>query len=104
MAIPTGADLTYVERFFFQTRVTGAVPTQPLNYLKRAYWGEQGFTGTFRDQERQWVRKIIIDNGGTPTSTRYLSTLLIEALSALGVTPSVRLQENWLKLYKNYNP
>ena len=93
-----------IERNFFEQRVTGAARTDSLALLKRRYWGGLSLTGDYADMERKWLRKIITDNAQTPTATFYISILLSQALSALGVALSKSQAENWIRLFKNYSP
>ena len=104
MAVSGSGYLREKERFWFSTRVTGSTNQMPLNELKRTYWTAQSLTGTYAMQERLWLKKIITDNGATPSATNSVATLLKEALSALAVTPTIRQTENWMTLYGRYNP
>ena len=76
----------------------------PLGQLKRTYWTSLGLAGTYAEQQRRWLKKLITDNGATPSATNQVATLLKEALSALGIVPSIRQTENWFTLYMRYNP
>lgn len=98
-------DLSQIEREFYQTRLTGASAQTPINSLRMLYWKQLGLTGgTYADLERQFYRKVITDQGATPSNTRYLSLLVREAVSALGKTATPNLNQNKLTVYKNYNP
>ena len=104
MAVSGSGYLKERERFWFQSRVTGSTNQMPMNELKRAYWTGLGLTGTFAMLERLWLKKVIIDNGQTPSATNNVATLLKEALSALAIVPTIRQNENWMILYGQYNP
>ena len=93
-----------IERDWFLARVNIGTGQVTNDQLKRIYFNTQSFTGTLPDQERQWLRKVITDEGNTPTVTSYISTLLTEVLIALGVTPTKFQDENWIRFYINYNP
>lgn len=103
MAVSTSKRLSEVIRFWYATRVAG-LPYVGIQQLQTTYWNSLGFAGKLGDQERKFYRKIITDQGKTPSVTPYISTLVKEAVSAIGVVPSVRLSENLMKLYTNYNP
>ena len=104
MAVSGSQYLRERERFWFSTRVTGSTNQMPMNQLKRTYWTAQGLIGTYAMQQILWLKKVITDNLQTPSATSSIATLLSEALSALGIVPSVRQKENWMKLYGGYNP
>ncbi|MBI2601410.1 hypothetical protein HYW42_05690 [Candidatus Daviesbacteria bacterium] len=98
------ASLQQLERDWLLARVNPGTAQVTNDQLKRTYFNGQSFTGTLRDQEKQWLRKVITDALGTPSNTPYLGTLLIETLVALGVTPTKFMNENWRLLFINYNP
>lgn len=102
--VPAGKKLSEIERSFFEQRATGFPRSTSTNNLKKRYWNSLGLTGDFADLERKWLRKIITDNSQTPSNTLYVSTLLSQALSALGIAPGKSQDENFIRLYKNYNP
>ena len=104
MAVSASQYVKERERFWFSSRVTASTNQMPFNQLKRTYWTGLGLVGTFAMQERLWLKKIITDNGATPSATNNVATLLKEALSALGIVPSIRQTENWFTLYMRYNP
>jgi len=93
--------LSELERKYFVEKVGGAETNEPLNGLKRRYW-LSSFSGDrntgMNDLEKDWLRKIINDNGGTPTSD-YLSTLYVEAVAALSGDPTKYINENKKQVY-----
>lgn len=103
MAVSTSVRRTEQERFWFQTRIADST-TMPLTQLKKTYWTSLTLGGTYREQEILWLKKLITDNGQTPSAGNRRSQLLREALSALAIVPSIRESENWSKLYTQYNP
>lgn len=90
------ASLSELERRYFVSKVGGSTTDEPLSNIKRRYWlgllGGDKNTG-FNDLEKNWLKKIINDNGATPSSN-YLSTLYIEAVSSLGGKPTKYINEN----------
>ena len=106
MPVGTGTGLPQLERTWLLQRVTGATSQTPLSQLRREYYIAQ-VGGTFtsvHDYQKRWLRKIITDNAGTPTSTIYTSTLLKEVLAVLGYNVSPSIAQNWQTLYRNFNP
>lgn len=95
--------LQQIERNWLLARVNIGSGQVTNDQLKRTYFNTQSFTGTLPDQEKQFLRKAINDNGKTPSSN-YTGTLLIEALVALGVEPTKFINKNWRRLFLNYSP
>ena len=99
MATGTGTRLSELERTWFQQKLTGANARTPLGELKKLYYlsvvgsGYSG-TSTLRELEIAWIKVRIVDAGGTPTATKYESTLWRELIAALGQTPSRFTEEN----------
>lgn len=93
--------LTELERRYFTKKNGGALPKEPLNNMKKRYWlgvfGGDRSTG-FQNLEKQWLKKIIDDNGGTPSSN-YLSTLYLEAVAALGGEVTKYFNSNKRQIY-----
>ena len=93
--------LTELERRYFVEKAGGAVPSEPLNNIKRRYWldsiGGDRNTG-FNDLEKDWLRNIINDNGGTPSSNRT-SDLFVQAVAALGGDPTKYINQNKKQVY-----
>lgn len=104
MALSTSKFSNEVMRFWFSSRVPGSGPQTPLGELQRKYWYSLGLNGTFDEQQRKWLRKIITDAGKTVGGSNNVPQLLIEALDAQGIVPSKFIQENWDKLFSTYNP
>lgn len=106
MAVGEGLTLSSIERTWLQSRVTGTTASTPLNELRKLYYAAQvgGTFTTLNEYQNRWIEKVITDNGGTSSSTPFISTLLKEALTTLGLTASTSLSENWRTLYLNYNP
>lgn len=93
---------TEVERAYFVRKAGGANPDETLANIKRRYWlGLLGGATTkgFVSLEKDWLRKIINDNGKVPSSD-YLSSLYIEAVVALGGTPSKFINDNRRLVYQ----
>lgn len=106
MAVGTGTGLPQLERTWLLTRVTDATSQIPLSQLRREYYIAQvgGTFTTINDYQKRWIRKIITDNGGTPSVTISTNTLLKEALAALGLRVGIYESDNWQTLYRGYNP
>lgn len=77
-------NITALERQFLAKHTTGATSQTPLNQLRKevysAYISNTNQDATLKDLELQFLRKIITDNGGTPT--QYVTWQ--EAAQALG--------------------
>lgn len=90
------ASLSELERRYFVEKVGGADRDETLNNIKRRYWlgllGGDRNTG-FRDLERDWLRKIINDNAGTPVG-RQTADLYVQAVAALSGSPTKYINEN----------
>ncbi len=93
--------LSEIKRTFFANRVTGATLAQ----LMRNYFISQGIGGSTNDEmERNWLKKIIVDNGGDVVTNNYLSELYKSANAALGFSVTNRLLENQKTFYLRYTP
>jgi hypothetical protein len=93
--------LSELERNYFVQKAGGAVRSETINNIKRRYWlgvfsGDRN-TG-MSDLENQWLRKIITDNSGTPVG-EYTSDLFVQAVAALGGTPTKFMNENKRQVY-----
>lgn len=104
MAVSTSKYPNERMRFWFSSRVAGSGPQTPLGELQRKYWYSLGLNGTFDEQQRTWLKKIITDAGKTPGAVNRVAQLLIEALDSQGIVPSKFESENWQKLFSQYNP
>lgn len=106
MSVGSGISIVEIEKNWLLSRVTGATNQTSLNELRKLYYVEQvgGTFTTLNEYQGYWIEKVITDNGGTPSSTPFVSTLLKEALTTLGLTVSTSLSENWKTLFLNYNP
>lgn len=95
------SSLSELERRYFVEKNGGADRSEKVTGLKRKYWlglfGGDRNTG-LDDLEKQWLAKIINDNGDTP-SDNETSTLYIEAIVALGGTPTKYINENKKQVY-----
>lgn len=95
------SSVTTLARKYFVEKAGGADPDEPLANIQRRYWlgllGGKPTTG-FNSLEKDWLRKIISDNGGTPDGD-YLSNLYIQAVVSLGGTVSKFLDENRKQVY-----
>ena len=95
------ASLAELERRYFVEKAGGATHDESLNNIKRRYWlgllGGDRNTG-FNGLEKDWLRKIINDNGGTPSGD-YLSSLYVEAVAALSGNPTKYINENKKQIY-----
>jgi hypothetical protein len=95
------SSLSELERLYFVSKNGGADRSEKVTGLKRKYWlglfGGDRNTG-FDDLEKQWLSKIITDNGGTPDSYEA-SSLWVEAVAALGGDPSKYINENKKQVY-----
>lgn len=75
----------------------GAEPTEQLGSIERRFLIQE--VGS--DSEKQWLRQVISDNGGTPSGTIYEGELWKEANAVLGLDVSKRMEENQLTFYLN---
>lgn len=95
------ASLSELERRYFVKKAGGADRDETINSIKKRYWFSL-FTGDrntgFNDLEKDWLRKIINDNAGTPSSN-YASSLWIEAVAALSGDPAKQVNENKKQVY-----
>lgn len=100
--------LTQIEREWFQTRVTGATSTTPLNHLKRTYYvediGDAGITSGTRlaELEARWLRKYITDQGDTPSD--WDGDLWKQAVVSAGGAPTKYENGNKIIFYLTYTP
>lgn len=103
MAVGTGRSLSELERSWLATRVLAGT----VNDMKRRYFisrvgGPAANTNVLDDLEKQWLRGLIVANGGTP-SGRYVAGLWRQTLSVLGYRVSNNLNDNKMTFYKNYS-
>jgi hypothetical protein len=101
MAVNLGA----LQRQWFARHLSGVTAQTPLNDLKRRYFvsqigGASANVQDLNDMEVQWFRKLINDNGGTP-SGMYPPDLLKQALAALGFTVTKYDNQNRINLFQN---
>ena len=93
--------LSEKEREYFVEKAGGAHPSEKVTGLQRKYWlstfGGDRNTG-LGDLEKEWLRKIINDNAGTPVGNET-SDLYVQAVAALGGTPSKYINENKRQVY-----
>lgn len=95
-------NLSQIEREFLSSRIAGATAQTPINQLRRRFYSEYvGIQSTpttgLMDLEYQFLRKVIVDNGGTPAEYE----LWKQAVTALGVQSSQYEHENKRLLYLN---
>ena len=99
MAVGTGyPKLAELERSWFQTHLTGATPQTSINQLKKDYYLSQVGSGysksnSLAELEQAWLKKVIVDNGGTSNQT-YDSELWAEVVRSSGKTPSKFINQN----------
>ena len=92
-----------IERNFFINKGIETTPGQKTVDVKKQYLISLGLQGTYLSElEKNWLRFIILANSSIPASD-YISDLLKEALSALGLQTSNSTTENWKTLYLNLN-
>ena len=101
MAIGTGRNLSELERSWLATRVLAG----PVNDMKRRYYisqvgGAAANSNDLDDLEKQWLRKLIVAGGGTP-SGGYVAGLWRQAVSVLGYRVSNILTDNKSTFYRN---
>lgn len=89
-----GHRLSEIAREWFQDRVPGDNNRTPFGQLQDDFWNKQGLSGTSPERERAFLVKFIKNQGKTPSTSKYLSTLWQEAVSAFGITPSKYMNEN----------
>lgn len=101
MAIGTGRNLSELERSWLAFRV----PVGTVNDMRRRYYisqigGLAANVNDLDDLERQWLRKVIVANGGTPAG-RYVAGLWRQVVSVLGYRVSNNLSDNKSTFYRN---
>ena len=93
--------LAELERQYFVKKVGGADHDEPLTNIKRRYWlgllGGDRNTG-LNDLEKDWLRKLINDNGGTPVSNET-ADLYVVAVNALGGAATKFINDNKKQIY-----
>lgn len=95
------ANLSDIERQYYARKVTGATPQTPFGQLKKEFLASQVGEGRYwPNQMRNWLRKLVNDNGGTPRGNNT-SDLLKQALAALGIAQSTSINENMRNLFIN---
>ena len=98
-AVGTGyPKLSELERSWFQTHLTSVSPQTPLGELKKLYYLSQvgsGYSGTntLAELETAWLKKVIVDNGATPSGD-YDSELWKEVVASQGKTPTRYVNQN----------
>lgn len=84
--------------------MAGVDPTKPFNQIKREYYisvAGGGKEHSLAELEGRWLRKVIIDNGGTPTDKARNSTLWKQALTSIGQLAGNYVRQNQLDFYLN---
>src|SRR4051812_22021289 len=95
--------LREVERAYFVRKAGGAVPTEPLNNIKRRYMaGVVGAGVTPQTQleqlEKLWLVKTI---GGAATNFNSIEELWRQAVIAISKTPVPQNSQNKITFYVN---
>jgi len=95
-------NLGQVEREFLGSRLTGVSAQTPINQMRRMFYTQYlGIQSTpttgFKELENRFLKKVIVDNGGTPTAYQ----LWEQAVAELSVVPSNYENENRRLLYLN---
>ena len=92
-----------IETDFFRVNSGLDSSVANLGAHMRAYFATQ-FSFDARDHldvlYKQWLKKVIVDNGGTITSD-YLNDLLVAAVAAVGGTVRNSMSDNKIELYQN---
>ncbi len=105
MAVGIGNSLSTLERSWFAQRVAGAVGTTPLNDIKRQYYvaqlGAVPSVNPLDDLEKRWLRKIIADNGATPSGNELSSLWTQVVSSVVGLRVSKYMDENKQTYFRN---
>lgn len=93
--------LNELARRYFGAKLGDTTPGERVTNMQRRYWlgllGGDTNTG-LKSLEKDWLRKIINDNGGTPDGD-YLSGLYIQAVAALGGAPTKYINSNTRQVY-----
>ena len=93
--------LNELARRYFGAKLGDTLPGERVTNMQRRYWldllGGTTTTG-LKSLEKDWLRKIINDNGGTPSGD-YLSNLYVQAVAALSGTPTKYINENQRQVY-----
>ena len=97
------ADLTQAERAYFVRKAGGAVPTEPLNNIKRRYMSGVVGAGVnsrtpIKQLEKLWLLAVI---GGAAQNFNSIEELWRQATMAAGQVPTNNLEGNKLKFYLN---
>lgn len=95
--------LTQVERAYFTRKAGGALPTEPLNNLKRRYMAGVVGSGVnaqtpLHQLEKLWLVEVI---GGAVQDFDSIEGLWREAVVSIGETPSKYLNDNKITFYLN---
>ena len=96
-------NLSQAEREYLYAKLgTDAKPAMRLTQLRRMWYesqvGGQKFEG-LESLERRWLKKVIIDAGGSPSS-EYSADLWKQALASVGETPVQQTSQNQLVFYR----
>src|ERR1035437_8902206 len=90
-----------IERNFFINKGIETTPGQSTTDIKKQYLTSIGISGTYLSElEKNWLRTLITSQSGIPASD-YLSDLLKQSLSALGLPVNQTINNNWKTLYLN---
>lgn len=81
----------------------GASATTPLGQLRVAYWRSKVNGRYAGDLETLWLKKVISDNGRTPSNTDFAGTLWKEMVASFGYPVSVRQNENKKTFFSTNN-
>lgn len=95
--------LTQVERAYFVRKVGAALPTEPLNNIKRRYM--MGVVGSsvngrtpYHQLEKLWLLAVI---GGAATNFNSIEELWRQAVISISKVPVKYLNDNKITFYLN---
>lgn len=95
--------LTEVERAYFVRKAGGAIPTEPLNNIKRRYMASVVGAGVtpqmpLHQLEKLWLVKVI---GGAARDFKSIEELWRQAVLSISKTPKTSLNDNKITFYLN---
>lgn len=95
--------LSEAERLYYIRKLGKANNREPLNQVKREYWGKIVTTITaktpFNEAEVQWMVKVISTSGQTPKV--WQADLWQQMVISIGKIPMAKVDQNKLTFYLN---
>jgi len=96
-------DLTQLERAYFVRKAGAALPTEPLNNIKRRVMAAAIGSGVnartpMNQLEKLWLLDVI---GGAARNFNSIEELWRQAVISIGQTPTAQLHGNKMKFYRS---